>query len=66
MLSRTTLDVPCLNSIDAALLAVCLLIKTKLPSPVVVPTAAIDGVEFSASAGTIDSGIIKMYGLSKS
>tara|TARA_A100001515_G_scaffold142453_1_gene141294 strand:+ start:530 stop:1135 length:606 start_codon:yes stop_codon:yes gene_type:complete len=29
-------------------------------------TAAIDGVEFSASAGTIDSGIIKMYGLSKS
>jgi hypothetical protein len=29
-------------------------------------TAAIDGVEFSASAGTIDSGTIKMYGLSKS
>ena len=29
-------------------------------------TAAIDGVQFSASAGTIDSGTIKMYGLSKS
>ena len=28
-------------------------------------TAAIDGVEFSASSGTIDSGVIKMYGLSK-
>jgi hypothetical protein len=26
-------------------------------------TAAIDGVEFSASAGTIDSGTIKMYGI---
>ncbi len=29
-------------------------------------TAAIDGVEFSSSSGTIDSGVIKMYGLSKS
>ena len=29
-------------------------------------TAAIDGVTFKPSAGTIDSGIIKMYGLSKS
>ena len=28
-------------------------------------TAAIDGVEFSASSGTIDSGIIKMYGITK-
>jgi hypothetical protein len=28
-------------------------------------TAAIDGVEFSASSGTIDSGVIKMYGLTK-
>jgi hypothetical protein len=28
-------------------------------------TAAIDGVEFSVSAGTIDSGTIKMYGLTK-
>ena len=29
-------------------------------------TAAIDGVEFSSSSGTIDSGVIKMYGLNKS
>ena len=29
-------------------------------------TAAIDGVTFKPSAGTIDSGVIKMYGLSKS
>jgi hypothetical protein len=28
-------------------------------------TAAIDGVEFSSSSGTIDSGVIKMYGLTK-
>jgi hypothetical protein len=28
-------------------------------------TAAIDGVEFSASSGTIDSGVIKMYGITK-
>ena len=28
-------------------------------------TAAIDGVEFSASVGTIDSGVIKMYGITK-
>ena len=28
-------------------------------------TAAIDGVEFSASSGTIDSGVIKMYGVTK-
>jgi len=29
-------------------------------------TAAIDGVQFSMSSGNIDSGVIKMYGLSKS
>jgi hypothetical protein len=29
-------------------------------------TAAIDGVSFSFSSGNIDSGVIKMYGLSKS
>ena len=29
-------------------------------------TAAIDGIEFTCSSGNIDSGIIKMYGLSKS
>ena len=28
-------------------------------------TAAIDGVEFSSSSGTIDSGVIKMYGITK-
>ena len=29
-------------------------------------TAAIDGVDFKMSSGNIDSGVIKMYGLSKS
>jgi len=29
-------------------------------------TAAIDGVDFKFSSGNIDSGVIKMYGLSKS
>tara|TARA_B100000427_G_scaffold74079_1_gene60102 strand:+ start:31 stop:639 length:609 start_codon:yes stop_codon:yes gene_type:complete len=29
-------------------------------------TAAIDGVQFAMSSGNIDSGVIKMYGLSKS
>ena len=29
-------------------------------------TSAIDGVDFKFSSGNIDSGIIKMYGLSKS
>ena len=29
-------------------------------------TAAIDGVDFKMTSGNIDSGVIKMYGLSKS
>ena len=29
-------------------------------------TSAIDGVDFKFSSGNIDSGVIKMYGLSKS
>ena len=29
-------------------------------------TAAIDGVDFKFASGNIDSGVIKMYGLSKS